>query len=263
MAVYKGDNLAYLKEALDSLYNQTYDSFDIYIQKDGILPYLLEEYLEEEAFKHRYLYLRSRRENKGLAYSLNDLLTEVLPLYEYIARMDSDDICMHDRFEKQYRFMENNTFVDVVGSGVIEFNDSQKLEKLLTFPLLHNEMAKFFCKRTPIPHVTAFFRKSFFTKVGYYDTYSDKAEDILLWLKGFQMGAVFASIKEPLVKVRISDDYFIRRGGLKKAISDFKIRLKVARRLKCGVYSYITALGIFILKLLPVAFKRVLYQRLR
>ena len=95
MAVYSGDDFEYLKDSLHSLYNQTYKNFDIFIQCDGLLESNVSMFLNFEHSSKRVFFLQKRRVNKGLAYSLNELLMVVLTMdYEYIARMDADDISL-------------------------------------------------------------------------------------------------------------------------------------------------------------------------
>jgi glycosyltransferase involved in cell wall biosynthesis len=94
ISIYKNDALPQIKEMLESLYNQTYNNFDIFIQLDGIVPSEIEKYLDNELNNKKIEYLGKRNTNKGLAYSLNELLEIVLKRgYIYIFRMDADDIC--------------------------------------------------------------------------------------------------------------------------------------------------------------------------
>lgn len=100
MSLYKSDVLDYVKFAVESILNQTYSNFDFYIQYDGYVKEDVDAYLS--GIKDERVHLFRREQNKGLAHSLNDLLSIVMPMgYEYIARMDADDISMPERFDKQ------------------------------------------------------------------------------------------------------------------------------------------------------------------
>ena len=91
MSLYKNDMLQYVRLAVESVLDQTYKDFEFYIQYDGSIRIEVDEYLS--ALTDERVKIQRRDENKGLAQSLNDLLSIVLPLgYEYIARMDTDDI---------------------------------------------------------------------------------------------------------------------------------------------------------------------------
>jgi hypothetical protein len=111
--------------------------------------------------------------------------------------------------------------------------------------------------------VTAFFRKSFFEKAGLYPVESPTNEDTLLWMKGFESGCRFSNIPELVVRVRVSSDFFSRRGGWQKAWSDFKDRVKVIQTLGYNFYSYIYAAGLLLVNISPGFIKRIMYQRLR
>lgn len=262
MSVYQNDKLHYLDEALNSLYGQT-QTADIFIQQDGKIPQELESFLNKALLDKKIHYLGKRHNNLGLAQSLNELLDVVLPKYEYIMRMDADDLSMEDRIEKQLTFMESNKNIDVVGAYIEEFSHDIEYEKLVQYPLIHEEMFEFFSKRVPLAHVSAFFRKSFFTKVGHYPTESPTNEDTLLWMEGFKAGCQFANMDKMLVKVRVGKAFFGRRGGFEKAWSDFKDRLKVISTLGYNFEAYIYAVGLFMVSISPAFIKKKLYKRLR
>ena len=263
MSVYHADRLDYLKEALESLYCQV-PRPDIYVQQDGKVEDSIEAYLSKAEECGQIVYLGKRDDNKGLAMSLNGLLEKVLVKpYTYIARMDADDISVPERMAGQYTFMEKNKDIDVVGGYIEEFSDDNSYHKTVQYPLKHDEMYRFFAKRVPLAHVTAFFRRSFFEKAGLYPVESPTNEDTLLWMKGFRDGCHFANIPQKLVRVRVSSDFFRRRGGWKKAWNDFQDRIKVIQTLGYNRNSYIYALGMLFVNISPAFMKKFLYQRLR
>jgi len=161
MSVYRGDTLAHLIEALASIYRMKPEG-DIYIQKDGPVSMEIATYLEQEYQEGRITYIGDRDTNRGLAFSLNQLLEIVLGRgYDYIARMDADDISFPNRFELQYDYVQSHPGVDVVGAFIEEFSMDMEYDKTVHYPLTHDEMYRFFAKRVPLAHVTAFFRRSF------------------------------------------------------------------------------------------------------
>ncbi len=144
MSVYKNDTLTNVKKALESLYIQEIDN-DIYIQQDGELKESVASYLDEQKQNAKIAYIGRRAKNRGLAYSLNELLGVVLQKgYKYIARMDADDICTPYRFKKQYDFMQRNEQVDVVGGCIEEFMEDRSYKKIVCYPSTHGEMFNFF-----------------------------------------------------------------------------------------------------------------------
>ena len=116
MSLYKSDVLQYVSLAVQSILNQTYGDFDYYIQYDGYVQPDVDEYLS--GIKDQRVRIYRRDDNKGLARSLNDLLAVVMPLdYEYIARMDADDISLPERFEKQITYLDAHPETECLGTS--------------------------------------------------------------------------------------------------------------------------------------------------
>jgi len=261
LSVYKNDKLGYLREAIESLSN---DNVDILIQQDGIVSDKVEKYLDTLLMQKSIFYLGKRKENKGLAYSLNELIKFALQYnYHYIVRMDADDISIAGRIEKQYNFMQKNLEIDIVGGYIEEFSEEMEYQKIVRYPLVHDEMFRFFSKRVPLAHVTAMYRSSFFDKAGLYPTSSPTNEDTLMWAQGFKSGCTFANIPDILVKVRVSKNFFDRRGGWAKAKSDLIDRVFVIKTLGYNISSYFYALAVFLVNIAPPGIKKFLYKRLR
>lgn len=102
MSIYKRDTLALVKESVNSILLQSHVLFDFYIQLDGEIDRDVESFLNTLEQNDNRLILKRSLNNKGLARSLNDLLEFVLPKnYDYIARMDADDISLSGRFKNR------------------------------------------------------------------------------------------------------------------------------------------------------------------
>ena len=108
MSVYNGE--AYLKEAIDSVINQTFVDWELIIINDCSTD-STEDILSAFAEKDERIKVYTNEVNMKLPASLNRAIS--LCSGKYIARMDADDICLPDRFEKQYRFMEDNKDVSL------------------------------------------------------------------------------------------------------------------------------------------------------
>ena len=262
MSVYKKDDLLFLKESIESLLNQTYSQVDIFIQQDGALSHDIESYLDHLYEANNITYLGKRETNKGLAFSLNELLEKTLDKYTYIARMDADDISLPQRIEKQFEFMENNTDIDVCGCHIEEFYDSQSYSKIVKYPLTHSECKAFFMKRVPIAHPTAFFRVSFFEKSGHY-TNTIKNQDTLLWMNGFKNKCQFSNVDDVLLKMRTDTHFFKRRSNLQFRLIELTDRFKVIKTLGYPKYAYLYAIIIFLILGLPPRLLKIVYRVLR
>ena len=82
---------------------------------------------------------------------LNELLKHCLNEgYEYVARMDADDISMPDRLEKQMSFLQKYPEVDVVGGSIEEIDENgDNRNKIIVYPETPDECRKFFARRNP------------------------------------------------------------------------------------------------------------------
>ena len=264
LSVYKGDTLEQLRMAIESLLNQTFSKFDLYIQEDGNVEIGISQYLDSLFNESFIKYHGKRSNNKGLAFSLNEMLKESLKKdYEYFLRMDADDICHKDRFKEQIRYMEDNKETDVVGSWIEEVNKETKERKVIRYPEKHIDIVNFFSKRSPIAHVSSCFRKTFFQKAGLYREDTINNEDLALWIDGVQAGCVFHNIQKTLVYVTTSNEFYARRGGIKKAYNDFILKIEASRKLKFGLVGYIYALGAFLLLISPKFIKKTIYNIMR
>ncbi len=264
MSLYKNDKFKYFKKAVDSILEQTYNDFDLFIQCDGVVEKECRNYLL--SLDDKRVYFRERKENKGLAKSLNELLIEeVLPKkYEYIARMDADDICVNNRFEEQVLFLEDNPNIDIIGGFIEEIDENDNFIQKVTYPTENIEMKDFFGKRNPLAHMTVIFRKSYFDKAGIYPENTNLDEDTMFWFKGFKNNCIFANIPKTMVKVRVNSDFYGRRNGFKKSYSDFKNRTKIIGTLGLSYTNYIWAFGRFVFMSLPFAgFTEFLYKKMR
>lgn len=265
LSVYANDNFCDFKEAYDSILNQTVDNIGIYIQEDGVVHSEIHNYLLNEKSQCNISYLGLRKDNKGADYSLNELIKKARSDgYMYFARMDADDISMPDRIEKQLDFMKKNPNIDICGTYIEEFGDGIEYSKIVTYPLTHNRMLNFFKKRVPIAHVSAIFKYSYFEKAGFYKTDGHfNNGDTLMWLDGFVSGCKFANVKYIGVKVRVSQDFFGRRGGWKKTTSDFKNRMTVNKSLHYGYSAYFYAVAVAFVNLMPSILKKYAYKYFR
>ena len=195
MAVYNTEK--YLKEAIDSMLNQTYTNFEFIIINDGSTDSSLEII---ESYKDNRILLMNQT-NSGLSTALNNGIKSARG--KYIARMDADDISLSYRLEKQTNFLDNNPNIIAVGSSAdildekgtylytrMMETDSQKIKKNIL-----NGMFTF--------HSSSMFRKDIFEKIGGYDeTIKNQFEDKILWYKLAQCGDL-TNITEPLIKYRL------------------------------------------------------------
>lgn len=265
MSMYKNDVVDYVKLAVGSIVNQTFKDFELYIQYDGPVQKEVDEYLT--ALTDERVKIQRRAENKGLAQSLNDLLAIVMPMgYEYIARMDADDISDVTRFEKQMAYLQQHPDVDCVGGAINEIDENGKDRgKVTSYPCEPEEVRAFFCKRNPVAHPTVMMRRSMFEKAGgYYPMDYERNEDTMLWYKAYMGGAKIANLPDVVLNFRMTDAMFTqRRNGKKFAKSQLEMRKIINKDLGYGAMATAYAYAMYMLMVSPSWLLKFAYKVLR
>ena len=262
MSLYKNDTLEFVKLAVESILNQTYSQFDFYIQYDGYIPQDVDDYLSGLTDNRIHIYRRN--ENKGLAQSLNDLLAVVMPLgYEYIARMDADDISMPERFEKQVTYMKSHPETECLGTWAIEIKSDGSEFYRKQMPETHEGCWKQFMIRDCMIHPTVMFRRSYIEKAGVYSLDTYFGEDTMMWAQGFAAGCKFANLSEYLFKFRLNDDFFNRRRGWKHAKGILTLRWRVNKMLHYPLKAYVYAFAYAGAKMMPTKVLNLIYRKAR
>ena len=223
MSVYYKDNPKYLREAIESMLNQTVKTNDFVIVKDGKLTDDLDQVIEDYVHKNPKLFnVIQLKENVGLGPAMNIGVTNCKN--EWIARMDSDDVCLSDRCEKQLELAKKDPELSLIGSNADEFIDSiDNVICHVILPETDSEIKKFAKKRCPFRHPAVLFKKSMVLKAGNYRDYYH-LEDYDLWIRMIQSGAKTYNLQKAYLFVRVSEDFYKRRGGIKylKTILKFK-----------------------------------------
>lgn len=224
MSVYIKENPKFLKEALESIIeNQTVKPDEVVLVKDGKLTAELDAVIKkyEENYKSIFKII-SLEENVGLGKALNIGLQHCS--FEFVARMDTDDISVNTRFEKQIKVLKENPDLDLVGSNIAEFFSSkEKIEFTRKVPQSNESIVKMAKKRNPVNHVTVIFKKSSVIKAGGYK-HLLYAEDYYLWIRMLAKECKFYNIDEELVLVRTGYDMFKRRSNRKQISGWWKLQ---------------------------------------
>lgn len=210
-----------LQEALDSLYTQTFQDFNIVMCDDGSVDNTYElAQKNQETHPDRIILLRNDK-NEGLNKTLNNCLKAANG--EYIARMDADDISIKDRFQKQVYFLDSHPEYGFVSTPMIYFDENGEFktgtakEKPETIDFVYNRL---FC------HAPVMIRKSVYDEVNGYteDRRMLRVEDLNLWFKIYAAGFKGYNIQEPLYRMRDNKAAFTRR-KLKYRFNSTYVRL--------------------------------------
>lgn len=223
-SVYKKDKPEFVRVALDSmLIHQDVKPDEIVLVQDGPVPYDLSRLLLEYKDKYGNLMNIIRLEkNGGLGNALK--LGVENAKYDIIARMDSDDICVPGRFEKQLAYLEAHPECDIVGGQTTEFIDEpDNIVGKREVPLANEEIYQYMKSRCALNHVTVMFRKDAVLKAGNYQDWFWN-EDYYLWVRMMMAKCQFANIPDVAVNVRTGADQYARRGGKKYFDSEIGIK---------------------------------------
>ena len=236
-----------LPEAMDSLLGQTVQDFEVILCDDGSTD---ETYTVAERFREAHpgkIVLLQNEKNEGLNHTLNVCLAAAKG--KYIARMDGDDRCAPDRFEKELQAMEENPSIAIVSTDMCYFDETGTWG-LISHPT--DPEPRDFMHGTPFCHAPCMVRKEAYEAVGGYteDKRLLRVEDYNLWMKMYEAGFRGRNIHEPLYEMRDDRNAYSRRKFKYRLNEAYAINLAV-KKLKLPVYGYAYVLRPIIVGLLP------------
>lgn len=216
MSVYYKEDAKSFWESIRSIYNQTIPTDDFVLVCDGPLGVELDKVIcdARSLFKERIHIIRLKS-NHGLGYALNIGLKKCKN--ELVARMDSDDISMANRCEKQLSIFEDDPRVDIVSGYVQEFDRTPgDMNTIRTVSETSEQIQKFAKKRNPFNHPCVMYKKSrVMAAGGYRQLYM--LEDYYLWIRMLIKGMNGYNIQTPILYMRVGNGMYRRRSGWKYA----------------------------------------------
>lgn len=266
ISVYSGDTAHHLQQALmSSIDEQTVRPDELVLVVDGEISRELAE--EIERWKSRStageicpMTVVTLPYNAGLAAALNEGLRYCS--YDIVARADADDISLPARFEQQIPVIAAGNLA-VLGSAMVEFDGKSDAPETSREALTGSEkLKKVLMTRNPIMHPTVVLRKPAVDAVGGYEHVTG-AEDYWLWARLTQRGYRMDNLTVPLVKYRVGEGAYQRRGGAQALSKDIEIQ----HRLYTGefisapqlVKNMVVRVGY---RAMPVELRKNLYRKL-
>lgn len=260
MSVYKKEKPEYLAEALDSVLKQTLVPDEIVLIEDGPLTAGLESIIETYKKEFPKLITFQFAENVQLGRALARGVE--LCSNELIARMDTDDIAMPDRFERQYGYMEEHPEIAVCGGWLEEFNDAGTYSKVKRMPEEGSELLTYAKYRNPLNHMTVMFRRRAVLEAGNYQHFP-LLEDYTLWNRILAGGGQIHNLPCVLVRMRTNDGVYDRRGGREYFTQYKKLRREQKRLGLLGTSEYgISLVLTAAMTLQPAFFRKIMYRRI-
>lgn len=261
MSLYFKEKEDYLLSCLESLKQQTRQANEIVLVFDGEVSETLESIVQNFAEKLPLVIIRLPQ-NVGLGRALNEGLKHCSN--EWVFRMDTDDICLPTRFEKQINFICQNPNVVLLSSQVEEFDETMvESIGIKQVPINDDEIRTSALLRNPFNHMAVAYKKSVIEQVGGYQHHL-YMEDYNLWLRVIAQKYEVYNLPDVLVNVRSGSAMYARRKGWDYIKSEYQLA-KLKKEL--GLQSLISSSMFFILRalprLLPTSLLGRLYKKLR
>jgi len=220
MPVYHGDRAPFVRAAYRSAtISQQLPPSRVVIVIDGPVDSDIDQWVGEVEANDDVTVIRLPQQT-GLANALNVGLQHVST--PFVARVDADDISLPRRFAVQIPMLEGG--LDVVGSAITEFTDDPNhvlaTRTVWTQPGAIARRARLVC---PVHHPSVVFRREAVLREGGYPALS-RMEDYLLWARMIMHGAKFGNSPEVLVRYRVGNGAYTRRGGSDMARSEARLQ---------------------------------------
>lgn len=223
LSVYVKENATFLDKALDSIEKQTVLPKEIILVKDGKLTKKLENVIKKHKNHDNINYvIVALSKNKGLAQALKYGTSYVTT--NWIARMDSDDYSVPDRFEKQLNAIVKNPSLAIVGGQVAEFSGNiTNITGYRRVPLKKDLIYDFLKWRNPFNHPTVMINKTSLNSVGGYQSFGN-LEDYYLWSRMVANKLPMVNLDDVLTYMRVDDGMYSRRGKLSNIKYFYRLR---------------------------------------
>ncbi|WP_188111078.1 glycosyltransferase [Streptococcus sp. 68] len=261
MSVYIKENPTFLKDAIESVQNQTLKPSELVLVEDGPLTPELYQVLDQVEAESEIPVKRCPLEqNQGLGLALRQGVLQCQ--YDIIARMDTDDIAVPDRFEKQVQLMEKDN-LDLLGGHIAEFIDNpDEIVSYRRVPTQHADIVAYQRMRSAFNHMTVMFKKDMVLKAGNYED-GLYMEDDLLWLNMIAAGAKTGNLDQILCKVRVGAGMFERRGGLRYLKLYRQARQRMLKRGQISYMEYAKSVAIqMVVALCPGFVRQFIFMKL-
>ena len=258
MSVYKNENPEWFRIAVKSVAEQTVKPDEILIVQDGMLSDALYSVCDE--LKQCYPVIRYLKldKNYGLGMALHYGVKACEN--ELIARMDTDDIAVENRFELQLQQFIEQPDLAICGGNIVEFNnDVNEIVSTRIVPCTMKAIVEYCKSRNPFNHMTVMFKKSAVLAAGNYQTFH-LMEDYYLWYRMIKNHFNMCNLDTVLVQVRVGNGMYDRRGGFSYFLNERKLYAAMYKDGFLGIYEFLRIVLIrMVVRILPDKARKVIY----
>lgn len=261
MSVYVKERPEFLRESLASVAASSVLPAEVVLVEDGPITEALRAVIDAARDTLNIVSVPLAR-NVGLPGALNAGLAACQ--HELVARFDTDDLCVPERFEKQLVFMANHPEVAALGTAIQEFDlaTGEKLG-LRAPPPDHAELVRYARLSSPLNHPSVMFRRSAVLAAGAYPAHMTVAfEDYALWVNLVLAGHQLASLPQVLVYMRAGAAQAMRRRGLRYARQEIAFARQFRRAGFLNTWQCLRFIALRVpVRFLPKAHVVALYRR--
>ena len=238
MSVYHKENPEYLIEAIESMLNQTVPPEQFVIVKDGLLTSELDEIVQKYQKENATVFtVVALDENQGLGIALDEGIK--VCRNEIIARMDSDDISVKNRCERQLNIFQKDSKMVIVSGNINEFIDSpDNVVSMRIVPEKQNEIKKQMRTRSAFNHPAVMYKKTEVIRCGGYGKLKRK-QDHDLFSRMINMGCKAYNIQDVILLFRADKNNLIRRKSYENCKSYVVAQWNILRRGHCSIVDFI------------------------
>lgn len=229
----------YLDHSLNSIFNQSLPPDQVVLVLDGPIGAELVSVVDNYKKQYASLEVYPQAINRGLSTALNIGLDKCKN--EIVFRMDTDDVCYPNRFERVLKEYEAHPDLEIVGSFATMIDEHGDIIKGMSVPTSQEEIYRnvWTC---PFIHPTVSFKKSSLLRVGSYNPESGpRQDDYELWFRCVEHKLKCENIDEPLLYYRFFKDS-VSRNNVKVGWWRAKVGIKGAWRCKCSPVAFV---GVF------------------
>lgn len=259
MTVYSKEKAEFLREAIDSMLNQTVKPTEFVLVEDGPLTEELYAAIAEYK-KNPILKLITLKENQGSGPA--SAAGVLACTKEWIARLDSDDYSVPERIEKQFDAYLSDRELQVIGANIIEIEtDNPKNQQKVILPEKDAEIRKFTGRRCPFRTSAILFKREAVMKAGNYRAFH-RVEDYDMFARLVASNVKCANVQEFLTYMRIDKDYYKRRGGMKLAKSIVRLKKEIRKLGLVNINDWIVSVPIqVVVCLMPNGLRDLFYRK--
>lgn len=241
ISIYFKEQPEHLNQCLESIWDkQTFKPTEIILVEDGPLTPELDHTIEMWKVKlGDVLRIIQLPENVGTGKAKNIGLEACNN--EIVCIVDTDDISVSDRFEKQIKILSNDPELAILGGQIIEFiDDISSPSGMRNVPLTNLELRQYAKKQSPFNNMTIAYRKNMILEAGGYQHHL-WMEDYNLFLRVIARGYKVQNLQDVLVYARIDNGMHGRRKGFQyikseKQLLDLKKQLKIQSPFYANMY---------------------------